>query len=173
MTFDPTRGVMRALRDHSPKGVCMMNSLKKAALLLLATSALAACGSGDAEYSYDSASLFPEDYQAQYTALTGFDCTKSPTHGGDYVRIYASSDALPIYDGMEVADGAVLVKPQYSDASCEELSAITSMKRDSTTPSEWVWQRVGADGSVESSGQVENCVSCHTATCGGNQCAER
>jgi len=148
-------------------------SLMRAAGLLCALVVFSGCGGDSTEFVYSSESYFPEDYQSRYQELAGFECQQSPTHGNDYVRILVSDEALPAYDGMEIPDGAVITKPQYADAGCTELTAITVMQKDSSAASGWQWQRVGASGEVESSGQVEGCVGCHTAMCGGNQCAEK
>jgi len=152
----------------------VVSGLVRGGLLASIAALVIGCGGGgEAEFVYDSASYFPENYETTYQELAGFGCEQSPTHGGDYVRILVSDEALPAYDGMEIPDGAVITKPQYSDAGCTTLTSITVMQKDSAAESGWQWQTVGADGAVGDSGQVQFCVDCHAAMCGGNQCAEK
>lgn len=149
---------------------------KTAALLIATALTAAACGGGGDEFAYDSSSYFPENYQSAYSALPAFDCTPSPTHGGDHVRIWVSPELKAFYEGAEeaAANGGVVVKSQYSDSSCSTLSALTVMRRDSEKPTGWEWQRVEADGSIALSGAPDACTSCHssTPTCVDYVCAK-
>jgi hypothetical protein len=138
--------------------------------LLLVMFAATACGSGEPEFVYSEDHLTSEDYLTAYQPLEGFGCQQSPTHAGDYVRILVSPEALPLYDGMEIPDGAVIAKPQYADANCTEFKAVTSMKKDSAAESGWQWQRVDVEGVVEDTGQVGFCVQCHQG-CAANDWA--
>ena len=139
-------------------------------LLTFITTASMACGGGEPEFVYSEEHLTSEDYLTAYQPLEGFGCEQSPTHAGDYVRILVSEEALPLYDGMEIPDGAVIAKPRYADANCTEFKAVTSMKKDSSAESGWQWQRVDVEGVVENTGQVDFCVQCHMG-CAANDWA--
>lgn len=136
------------------------------ALLTLVTG-LTACG-GEA-FEYDSASYFPEDWETSYTKLETLDCEQSSTHGGEYVQVWVNDTAAPSYDaaGATAEEGAVIIKPQYTDDACSELSAITVMRK---AASGWEWQRVEADGAVAFSGENSTCSDCHSA-CNDFRCA--
>lgn len=130
-----------------------------ASAMLLST----ACGDNAADFTISSDAFFASDYETSYKQLEKLDCTKSDTHGGTYVKVYLSDDAKTAYDAdTALPDGAILVKPQYSDDTCSTLAAITAMKKDSSTESGWVWQRAEADGTLAIDGQSSSCIGCHT-----------
>ncbi len=155
------------------KGMIYMKklSLIPAALMLLFS---VACGNSSVEYTYDSNSLFPEDYQTSYTKLSKYDCTKSAQHGGDYVKIWLSPEIKPSYDdeNVEAPEGAVAVKEQFSDDKCEDLTSMTVMEKKEASTTGYSWQRLYADGSVEFTVDDNFCSSCHAAPpCKNNLCA--
>ena len=137
-----------------------LKSVCAAALLALLTSA---CGSD--EFSYEAGSYFAEDWAKSYTKVVS--CKKSPTHGGDFVEIWADSQGAPLYGDLAAMtpQGTVVIKPQYSDDKCSQLSAITVMRKGApgtaADKGDWEYQRVNGTGSIEAEGQVGACVSCH------------
>lgn len=148
-------------------------ALLSTAALLTTSVTLGACGT---EFTYDTNSLFPEDYQSSYSKQAKFDCTESATHGGDYVRVWLSPEIKPAYESdAEAPEGAVALKEQFSDSSCEELTSITAFKKDASSSNGWKWQNVQSDGSVEFTVDENYCSSCHTADrpdCTGVLCAK-
>ena len=141
----------------------MTRSLLATLVVGLSLMLLSACG--ETEFVYNSASFFKQDYETSYTKIS--DCTKSPTHGGDYVKVFADSNAAQAYSGGDpVKEGGVVVKPQYADDGCTELTSIKAMRKGpaGTAPDkgDWEWQDVGEDGSISSEGQLGGCISCHT-----------
>ncbi|MDQ3036214.1 MAG: hypothetical protein M3Y87_27685 [Myxococcota bacterium] len=117
--------------------------------------------------------VFPADYSASYLEVR--DCRRSPEHELAYIRILASPDAATTYATREgsFGDGAVVVKEEYSDASCSDALGWTAMRREGGA---WRWQEVAPDRVVMEDGAIERCVTCH-ARCVAplgfeNTCAE-
>lgn len=140
--------------------------MKRPLLLILAIFAMSLSACGETEFVYNSASFFKEDYQTSYTKIS--DCTKSSTHGGDYVKVFADDNAAQAYStgGAAVKEGGVIVKPQYADDGCTELTSIKVMRKGAAGTAadkgDWQWQDVSNDGSITSEGQIGFCISCHT-----------
>lgn len=149
-----------------------LKSLLCAGALVAASATLGACGT---EFNYDSASFFPEDYQSAYAKQAKHDCTASPTHGGDFVRVWLSPEIKPSYDGdVAVPEGAVALKEQFADDACEELISITTFRKKTASPTGWEWQKIQEDGSVEFTQEENSCSSCHinTPTCTDSLCSK-
>ena len=133
--------------------------------------ALPACGES---FSYDANSFFPEDWQDSY--VKKFDCKESVTHGNDHVIVYVSPDAEAAYADRttEMPTGSVILKEQYSDSSCSDLTAYTVMRKleagANTEQGDYEWQRVESSGEISVSGDatISNCTSCHTNCEGGD-----
>ena len=129
---------------------------------LVAALALGAVACGE-EYTYSADSFFLENWESDYTKIS--DCAQSPTHSGDYVRVFADAASAPAYAGdAEVPEGGVIMKAQYSDDECSDLGSITAMRKGPEGTSEtgnWEWQRISGDGSVDQEGQLSACVDCH------------
>jgi len=138
--------------------------MKRALLFCLATLALTACGDNSNDFTLSSDAFFASDWETSYQKLDKLDCSQSPTHGSQWVKIYYDDAAAPAYNGEggELPDGAIVIKPQFSDDACETMTWITAMKKDSSTPSGWVWQRAEADGTLSINGQNDFCINCHT-----------
>jgi hypothetical protein len=62
------------------------------------------------------------------------------------------------------ARGTVVLKEEYADPECRELSAWTVMRKEPGYPpaaGDWHWQRVMADRTVTEDGHVARCIDCH------------
>ncbi len=150
-----------------------LSPLKSALCALVLVGASATLGACGTEFTYDSNSFFPEDYRSSYTKHTKHDCTASPTHGGDHVRIWLSDEIKPAYEGdAEAPEGAVALKEQFSDEDCEDLTSITVFKKKSASETGWEWQRIQEDGSVEFTVDKNFCSDCHTSCAGGGLCGK-
>ncbi len=117
--------------------------------------------------------FFPDDY------LTAFgqalDCrTFSSGHFGNTVGVYISADQLDNYidETYGFPVGTVIVKTEYSniDPTCGgDVIRITSMRKGpaGTAPNsgDWEWQEFDLDDGTERSGQLPECINCHS---GGN-----
>lgn len=144
------------------------------ALMLCSSAAFLLSGCSSEEFSYDSASLFPENYQSTYTKSDKYNCTKSPTHGNDYVIVWYSPEIQAAYadDTMTPPDGAVALKEQFADESCSEMTSIKVLARDESSASKYKWQNVQQDGSVEFTQEENFCSSCHAnEPCKNGLCA--
>ncbi len=126
--------------------------------------------------SWDDAAFFPADYQDHYTLLSS--CKKSSHPSGDYVVVWANGLAAEAFTSgaRPFPEGAVLVKTQYNDSACSELSSYTSMRKAAagTAPerADWQWQTVREGKGVGkccdggNPGDPSSCVGCHTPCAG-------
>jgi hypothetical protein len=108
-----------------------------------------------------SAPVFPADYRTSYVEVR--DCRRSPDHDLSYIRVLASPDAESVYRTRTGAfpEGAVVLKEEYGDPACSDLSGWSAMRREGGA---WHWQDVAVDRVVvEDDGP--RCVACH-ASCG-------
>lgn len=139
--------------------------MKRILLTCLSVLTLTACGDNSNDFTLSPDAFFASDWETSYQKLDKLDCSKSPTHGSQWVKVYYDSAAAPAYNGEGGAlpDGAVVIKPQFSDDACETMTWITAMKKDSSAPSGWVWQRAEADGTLSINGQNDFCINCHMA----------
>lgn len=140
--------------------------ISKALLFVGLIFGASACGSD--EFAYDSGSFFPENWESTYTQVE--NCKKSAVHSGPYVAVWADAAGAPLYDGTDSAraadEGTIIVKPQYSDEGCTNLTAVTVMRKGkpgtAADKGDWEYQNLKGDGSIVEEGQVGYCVSCHT-----------
>lgn len=122
-----------------------------------------AAGCGD-----DTEPLFPPDFSASYQEVR--DCRRSADHDLGYVRVLASPDALAAYTNRQepFPPGAVVLKPEYADSACTDLTGYTVMHKEpaATMPDTggWSWQRVTPARTVMDIDPTR-CVACHMS-CG-------
>ena len=130
--------------------------------------------------SWDEEAAFPENYQSSYTKL--HDCTESAHPAANYVVTWLSPEGAESWAAMmegvtggaepgPLPTGTVLVKAQYEDSACSELSGYTAMEQlaPSSSPElgDFRWQFINADGSCNDCDAGTNCSSCHTTpNCG-------
>ena len=131
---------------------------------------LSACSGDDGGTSEEG--LLPADYASTYTEVR--DCRFSLDHDLNYQRVLASPDAVtPYTDRMApFPTGSTVVKVQYGeddDACAGPIVTYTLMQKldvGSAPPSlDWEWQKLDADRKIDTSYEIERCISCHT-TCG-------
>jgi hypothetical protein len=117
--------------------------------------------------------LFSADFEQTFVQVRG--CRKSIEHDLEFVRLLVRPEDAATYarcvvpdspcgDADGFAQGALLVKAQYLDASCTELLRWTVAQKDaaSTEGGGWRWQEVSAARQVTLDGAPRACVSCHT-----------
>lgn len=102
--------------------------------------------------------VFPADYAASYVEVR--DCRRSPEHELAFIRVLASPDAAATYQARTgtFAEGAVVLKEEYVDASCTEALGWTAMRRED---GDWRWQEVAPDRAVIEDGAIPRCATCH------------
>lgn len=122
-----------------------------------------------------SEAIFPLDFRDTLTRVR--DCRLSPAeHDGFYIDVYASPSAADAYVAGEVPfeEGTLLVKGEYEDENCTDLSRVSAMKRlaEGADPEldDWQWQRTDADGNVTTETAPRSCAGCHAA-CADNDFA--
>lgn len=100
--------------------------------------------------------IVPADY-ASWNEVR--DCRRSPDHDLAYIRVFASPDAEPVYVSREGAfpEGAVLLKLEYADPDCTDLSGMTAM---AWRGGDWQWQELSA-ARVPFTESTERCAGCH------------
>lgn len=104
--------------------------------------------------------IVPSDYATWTEVRT---CRRSPDHDLAYIRVLADPSAEPTYlsrDGA-FAEGATLLKLEYADPDCADLSGMTAM---AWRGSDWQWQELDSER-VPFAESTEHCVACH-ADCG-------
>lgn len=101
---------------------------------------------------------FPEDYAATYAEVR--DCRRSPEHELAFIRVLASPDAAGVYTTRtgDFPEGSVVLKEEYADPDCVDLSGFTVMQREGD---DWRWQDVAVDRTVMEDGAIARCAGCH------------
>ncbi len=123
------------------------------------------------EIDFDDRTYFPADFEETYTMVS--PCSESVTHGGNYVQVYASPDALEAFTDptKEYPVGAILVKSQHRETApeCDYPTKWTVMRKgeEGSAPesNDWGWQQIDGDGAFVLGPQPNGCVTCH-AGCG-------
>lgn len=133
------------------------------------------CGSCGPEAPAAPVSLVPDGYAARFTEVRG--CRMTTEHAAttpglvvSYIRVLTSPEAADAYrsNAPRLPTGAVVLKEEYTDASCSRLRAWTLMRKEAagydSAHSDWHWQRVrAADRAVLVDGRVSTCIDCHAA----------
>jgi hypothetical protein len=126
--------------------------------------------------------VFPADFQSTYQEVR--DCRRSGDHDLNYIRVLTAPEATDAYQYREVPFpvGAVVLKAEYADEGCSDLTGFTAMRKEpvgsAPAAGDWLWQRVSAKREVREEGAPTRCVSCHrpcqTSSAGGYDwtCAE-
>ncbi|MEZ4459644.1 MAG: hypothetical protein R3E66_07905 [bacterium] len=132
------------------------------------------CGDDEASFAYNPNSVYPENWEQIYQLKK--DCAQSPTHGSNYVKVWASPEASPAFDdrAMTMPVSAVLLKSQYKDSKCTELAGFTAARADAVATDgavTWFWQRTEVDGTIGAEGQGNFCNTCHV-DCANGICSE-
>ena len=85
---------------------------------------------------------------------------------GAQVKLYVNRIALEAARaGKEMPPGAIILKENYGKDG-KKLIAVTPMfkiKGFNPAGDDWFWAKYKADGSVEKSGKLENCIECHSS----------
>lgn len=109
--------------------------------------------------------LFPADFQSTYQQVR--DCRRSGDHDLNYIRVLTAPEATAAYQYREVPFpvGAVVLKAEYADPGCTDLTGYTVMRKEpagtAPTAGDWSWQRVSAKREVREEENLTRCVSCH------------
>lgn len=112
--------------------------------------------------------LIPPDWERTYSQVR--DCRRSGDHDLSYVLIYADPLALLPYQqrAAPFPDGGVLLKAEYAQSGCVDLTGYTVMKRVAGfagSAGDWRWQRLSSSRAVVEDGALPRCQGCH-ASCG-------
>jgi hypothetical protein len=140
--------------------------MRPAALALLSTIALHACAQVDSPLPD---AVVPSDYKMTFTQVR--DCRASIDHGLVSVVVRVRSDLAAAYrEGpYPMPEGALVVKEQYRDSQCQDLTGYTAMRKEKggyfPAGGDWQWFTLDTYGTVLQKGKVGSCASCHT-TCG-------
>jgi len=144
-------------------------------LTVMSLVGLSGCGGWDDEAS------FPENYSASYVKL--HECKESAHPAANYVITWLSPEGEQAWQQMmegmmggaepgPLPTGTVLVKAQYNDSSCSDLSGYTAMEQlePGAKPElgDFKWQFLDSDGSCNNCDAGSSCSGCHTTpNCGG------
>ena len=134
---------------------------------------LLACGDDtkDTGVSEEDAALWEEisDYSdwQQLENWTGVNASDS-VHGVAMQTWYNDTAYEGLMQGEEaMPNGSIIVKEGYADTEGSDINAITVMKKIDGYNSEagdWYWASFNVDGSVNTSGAVDMCISCHNSS---------
>lgn len=115
--------------------------------------------------------LVPPNYGATYVEVRG--CRATTEHLADrvaYIRVLTNPEAAAPYraNAATLAAGTTVLKEEFSDPSCAQLTQWTVMRKEpgyDGTHGDWHWQRVRAsDRAVQEDGRVTRCFNgCHSA----------
>jgi hypothetical protein len=117
--------------------------------------------------------VWAADFAKSYTQVRPCGMSPSPDHDFHYVTIWTDKASATLYQNRDpkqpLADGAVVLKPEYEDKKCTVLITMTAMRREKgfdAMHGDWHWQKADKTGTVVQDGKVERCFSCHGgATC--------
>lgn len=108
--------------------------------------------------------IFPENYASEWTMVR--DCRRSIEHDLSFVQVWADPVAAAAYTSREgtFPNGSLIVKEEFDDPGCTDLSGWTVMRREADfapAAGDWRWQEVAADRTVVDDGSIFRCFSCH------------
>jgi hypothetical protein len=116
-------------------------------------------------------SLMPADYRQRFVEVR--DCRNSIDHDLNHILIRTDRDTAPLYrtGPFPLPVGTLVVKEEYGDAICAELTGYTLMRKEAPGYDprfgDWHWQRLDARGRVLADGKGEGatlrCASCHAS----------
>ena len=129
---------------------------------------IAGCAS---EMDDDPQAVFPEDFEDRYVEMR--TCRHSHEHELRFIRVFASETAQTPYATLSAEvpypPGAILVKAEYDDPSCETTLGFTVMQKldagENPDGGDWRWQKLDADRTLLQNGAPVRCVSCHAQHC--------
>lgn len=118
-------------------------------------------------------SLVPTDYDGRFTEVR--NCRNTIEHtmtvgnaSVSNIRVVTNPEAASAYrmNAATLPVGTLVIKEEFSDASCSRLISWTVMRKEPTgydpTHGDWRWQRVRAsDRAVLEDGRVTRCINCH------------
>lgn len=139
--------------------------------MFLAAVTVMGCNS---EVEIDPNAFFPQDYETSFAQIGA--CRKSAVHSDPHYLLHVNTSSKDAFSaGMPLPEGTVLVKTQYQDDSCSDLSRWTVMKKREAgydpMNADWEWQNLDGEGKVAEQGKVVYCASCH-AGCAGGVCSK-
>jgi hypothetical protein len=115
--------------------------------------------------------VLPADYKMTFVQVR--DCRSSVEHDLAYVVVRARPEVVSVYNSgpYPFAAGTLLVKEQYADARCAQLSGYTVMRKEAG--GSWAWYRLDRIGTPIEQGKVPRCIACHeTCTARDQTCSE-
>lgn len=115
------------------------------------------------------------DFETAFTEVR--DCRFSIEHDGTSIQVYVNDIGLDSYQNgvYPFPEGTVIAKKEHVDANCETLSGFAVMQKGvegtDSDNSDWKWQRLKDDFSVDSAAAIGSCVSCHNSCTNGRDFA--
>jgi len=111
--------------------------------------------------------IFPVDYAATFVEVR--DCRTTIEHAASNIlaiRVVASPDAVDAYHAFGVIpEGGVIVKEEFSDAACQNLTQYRPMKKEApgfdANTGDWHFQKVTAARQILEDGP-DTCIACHS-----------
>lgn len=118
--------------------------------------------------------VWPNDWEKSYTQARPCSAMHSIDHDLHYVKIWTDKASAAPYQTKDpkqpLANGAVILKPEYEDKNCSVLVTFTAMRREKgfdPAHGDWHWQKADPSGAVVQDGKIDRCFMCH----GGASCA--
>lgn len=137
--------------------------------LLVVAAAFAACAQVD---NPNAEVVIPSDYKMSFAEVR--NCRSSIDHDLAFVVVRVRSELAPDYNSgpYPFPQGTLVVKEQYSDSSCRNLSGYSVMRKEGAgyfpAGGDWQYYALDAYGGVVSNGKNARCANCH-AMCGANR----
>jgi len=131
--------------------------------LIFAAVVLSACAEVD---SPSPKVVLPSDYRTAFVPVR--HCGPGNEHGlGTYVVVRVRAEQAALYDKgpYPYAEGSLVVKEEYRDGQCTDLSGYTAMRKEQSgyfsAGGDWQWFSLDPFGVVLKDGKQATCRACH------------
>jgi hypothetical protein len=122
---------------------------------------------------WDSDIVAPENFESTYNKV--HECRPSKHPAANYIVTWLSPDSISTWDeigngntDVNFPKGAVVVKSQYENDKCTQLTAYTIMEKTDVKKGAkdggWKWQFVDQYGQCNDCDAAASCAGCHS-TC--------
>lgn len=138
-------------------------------LALLTMLGVSACAEVDSPLSDN---VLPANYKMTFAQVR--DCRASIDHGLVSVIVRVRPEQAAAYESgpYPLPEGTLVVKEQYRDSQCQELTGYTVMRKEKSgyfpAGGDWQWFTIDTYGTVMQKGKVSSCANCHTM-CGAKR----
>jgi len=147
-----------------------MRALSRCLALTIAANFIAILGGCAQVDSPNYEKVLPSDYRNAFVQVRG--CRASIDHDLAYVIVRTRPEMASVYDSgpYPFPSGTLVVKEQYRDSSCQDLSGYTAMRKEGSgyfpAGADWQWYTLDTLERVVQNGKVERCAGCHRQQCG-------